>query len=99
VKEADSIRAVETLERSGYFTDFFEIKSEKVAIINITGFKVLENLTRVMIFQALEKKKVRVKAITQSTEEMNLSLVIKRESIDDAIKIIHEDLCENFEEE
>jgi len=99
VKEADSIRAVKALESSGYFTDFFEIKSEEVAIINVTGFKVLENLTKVMIFQALEKKKVRVKAITQSTEEMNLSLVIKRESIDDAIKIIHDDLCENFEEE
>jgi len=98
VKEADSIRAVEALESSGYFTDFFEIKSEEVAIINVTGFKVLENLTKVMIFQALEKKKVHVKAITQSTEEMNLSLVIKRESIEDAIKIIHDDLCENFEE-
>ena len=99
VKEIDSIRAVKALESSGYFTDFFEIKSEEVAIINVTGFKVLENLTKVMIFQALEKKKVRVKAITQSTEEMNLSLVIKRESINDAIKIIHDDLCENFEEE
>ncbi len=99
VKEADSTRAVEALKSSGYFIDFFEIKSEEVAILNVTGFKVLENLTKVMIFQALEKKKVHVKAITQSTEEMNLSLVIKRESIKDAIKIIHEDLCENFEEE
>ncbi len=99
VKEADSIRAVEALKNAGYFTDFFEIKSEEVAIINVTGFKVLENLTKVIIFQALEKKKVRVKAITQSTEEMNLSLVIKRESIEDAIKIIHDDLCEILEEE
>ncbi|MHA1458156.1 MAG: aspartate kinase [Promethearchaeota archaeon] len=99
VKEADSIKAVEALESSGYFTDFFEIISEKVAIINVTGFKILENLTKVMIFQALEKKKVHVKALTQSTEEMNLSLVIKRESIEDATKIIHKDLCENFEEE
>jgi aspartate kinase len=98
VKEADSSRAINALENSGYFTDFFEIKSEKVAIINVTGFKILENLTKVKIFQALEKKKIRVKAITQSTEELNLSLVIERENIGDAIKIIHEDLCENFEE-
>jgi len=99
VKEEDSIRAVKALESSGYFTDFFEIKSEEVAIINITGFKVLENLTKVMIFQALEKKKICIKALTQSTEELNISLVIKRENIVDAIKMIHEDLCENFEEE
>ncbi len=99
VKETDSLRALKALESSGYFTDFFEIKSEEVAIINVTGFKILENLTKVMIFQALEKKKIRVKAITQSTEELNISLVIKRENIEDAIKIIHDDLCENFEEE
>ncbi len=98
VKEADSIRAVKTLESSGYFTDFFEIKSEKVAIINVTGFKILENLTKVMIFQALEKEKIQVKALTQSTEELNISLVIKREDIEVAIKIIHNDLCGNFEE-
>ena len=99
VKEIDSLRAIKALESSGYFRDFFEIKFEEVAIINVTGFKILENLTKVMIFQALEKKKIRVKALTQSTEELNISLVIKRENIEDAIKIIHDDLCENFEEE
>ena len=52
-----------------------------------------------MIFQALEKRKIHVKALTQSTEELNLSLVIKRENIEDAIKIIHDDLCENSEEQ
>jgi aspartate kinase len=98
VKETDSIKAVKALESSGYFTDFFEIKSEKVAIINVTGFKILENITKVLLFQALEKRKIHVKALTQSTEELNLSLVIKREDIENAIKIIHEDLCENFEE-
>jgi len=65
----------------------------------VTGFKILENMTKVLLFQALEKRKIRVKALTQSTEELNLSLVIKREDIENAIKIIHEDLCENFEEE
>ena len=99
VKEVDSLRAVEALKSSGYFTDFFEIKSEEVAIINVTGFKILENLTKVIIFQALEKKKIHVKALTQSTEELNISLVIKRENLEDAITIIHNDLCENFEEE
>ena len=98
VKEADSSRAINALENSGYFTDFFKIKSEKVAIINVTGFKILENLTKVKIFQALEKRKILVKAITQSTEELNISLVIERENIANAIKIIHDDLCENFEE-
>jgi aspartokinase/homoserine dehydrogenase 1 len=97
VKENESKKAVGALYNSGYFSDFFEIKSEKVAIINITGFKILENLTKAKIFQALEKKKIHVKALTQSTEELNISLVIDRKDVINAINIIHDDLCEDFD--
>ncbi|MFX1288956.1 MAG: ACT domain-containing protein, partial [Promethearchaeota archaeon] len=97
VKEKESKKAVEALYNSGHFTDFFEIKSEEVAIINITGFKILENLTKAKIFEALEKKKIHVKALTQSTEELNLSLVIDRKNINTAINTIHDDLCEDFD--
>jgi len=97
VKEKESNKAVEALKKSGYFSDFFEIKAEEVAIINITGFKILENLTKVKIFQALEKKSIHVKALTQSTEELNLSLVIDRKDVINAIAIIHDDLWEDFD--
>ena len=96
VKENESKKAIEALYSSGYFSDFFEIKSEDVAIINITGFKILENVTKVKIFQALEKSNIHVKALTQSTEELNLSLVIDRKDVINAIIIIHDDLCEDF---
>ena len=97
VKEKEAEKAVEALNNSEYFSDFFEIKSEEVAIINITGFKILENLTKAKIFQALEKKNIHVKALTQGTEELNLSLVIDRKDIIKAINVIHDDLCEDFE--
>jgi len=92
VKGIEAQKAVDALNSSGYFSDFFEIKFEDVAIINITGFKILENSTKAIIFQALEKKNIHVKALTQSTEELNLSLVIERQDLLDAIKIIHDDL-------
>ena len=97
IKQSESKKAVEALYNSGYFSNFFEIKSEEVAIINITGFKILENLTKAKIFQALEKRKVHVKALTQSTEELNLSLVINRKDVISAINVIHDDLCEDFD--
>ena len=97
VKENESKKAVEELHNSRYFSDFFEIKSEKVAIINITGFKILENLTKAKIFQALEKKYIHVKALTQSIEELNLSLVIDRKDVTNAINIIHDDLLNDFD--
>jgi aspartokinase len=99
VKEEESKKAVETLSNSRYFSNFFEIKSEEVAIINITGFKILENLTKAKIFQALDKKDIHVKALTQSTEELNLSLVIDRKDVFNAINIMHDDLCEDLEHE
>jgi aspartate kinase len=96
VKENEANKAVEALSSSGYFSDFFEIKFEEVAIINITGFKILENLTKVKIFQALEKGAIHVKALTQSTEELNLSLVIDRKDVISAIIVIHDDLSKDF---
>jgi aspartate kinase len=96
VKENEANKAVEALKSSGYFSDFFEIKFEEVAIINITGFKILENVTKVKIFQALEKGAIHVKALTQSTEELNLSLVIDRKDVINAIIVIHDDLSKDF---
>ncbi len=89
--------ALDSLIKSNYFSEFFEIKSEDVGIINITGTKILENKTKAMIFEALDKKNIRVKALSQSAEELNLSLVIDKDKIMDAITIIHDDLCDVFE--
>lgn len=97
VKKEDAEKALMALNKSGYFSDFFEIKNEEVAVINITGLKVLDNLTKVKIFQALEKKQIKVKALTQSIEELNFSLVISKGKLIDAINVIHNDLYEDFE--
>lgn len=97
IKEKDSEKAINALRSSKFFSDFFEIKWEHVAVINITGLKILETKTKAEIFNALVKKSIRVKAISQSYEELNLSIVIEREKLVDAINIIHDDLYEEFE--
>ncbi len=94
VKRDDAKKAIDALNDSEFFSEFFEIKSEDVAIINITGLKILENKTKVMIFEALDKKNIHVKALSQSSEELNLSLVVDQKNLIDAIKAIHENLCE-----
>ena len=97
VKREDSDRAIKAIKEAVYFQDFFKIKSEEIAIINIIGLKVLENKTKSMIFDALTKKNIRVKALSQSSDELNLSLVIDRNDLIEAIKVIHSDLCENLD--
>ena len=90
-------KAIQALEDSKFFSDFFTIKWENVAVINITGLKILETRTKADIFNALDKKSIKVKAISQSYDELNLSIVIEREKLIDAINIIHDDLYEEFE--
>jgi len=97
VKQEDADNAINALVNSKYFKEFFKINHEKIAIINITGLKVLENKTKSQIFDALDKKNIHVKALSQSFEELNLSLVIDKERLIDAINVIHDELCEEFE--
>lgn len=96
ITEEDSKRAISALKSSKFFSDFFHIKWKNVAVINITGLKILENKTKAKIFYALSKKNIVVKAISQSFNELNLSIVIEREKLVDAINIIHDDLYEEF---
>ena len=97
IKEEDYEKAITALKSSKYFLEFFEIKWEHVAVINITGLKILETKTKAEIFNALDKINVKIKAISQSYDELNLSIVIEREKLVDAINIIHDDLYEEFE--
>jgi len=97
VNAEDSEKALQALKNSKFFSEFFEIKGEDVAVINITGLKILETKTKAEIFNALDKKHIKVRAISQSYDELNLSIVINREKLSDAITIIHDDLYEEFE--
>ena len=96
VKKEDAEKAIDALKNSEYFNEFYRIKAEDVAIVNITGSKILENKTKANIFKALDKKNIRVKALSQSSEELNLSLVIDKKDLINAINLIHDDLWEDF---
>ncbi|MBN1214940.1 MAG: aspartate kinase [Candidatus Lokiarchaeota archaeon] len=97
VNGEDSEKAIKALKSEEFFSEFYHINWEPVSIINITGLKVLDNKTKSDIFNALAKKNVNVKGISQSNDELNLSLLVKKEKLMDGINIVHDDLCEEFE--
>ena len=97
VRGEDTDKAIKALKNEEFFSEFFEISFKPVAVINITGLKILENKTKTQIFNALDKRNIKVKAISQSFEELNLSIVVEKEKLMDAINVIHNDLCEEFE--
>jgi aspartate kinase len=93
VKGTQAEKAINALMKEDYFSAFFDITWMDVAVINITGLKIMENKTKAQIFRALDKRNIQVKAISQSFEELNLSIVIDKKKLFEAIKIIHDDLC------
>lgn len=93
----DTEDAIKALKSSKKFESFFDVKAKKAAMINITGAKILDNETRALLFSALARKNVPVRALSQSYDELNLSLVIDKENLIDAIKIINDDLCSDLE--
>lgn len=97
VKGEDGQRAISSLNNEEEFSNFYKITWEEIAIINITGKKVLDNITKAKIFNALEKKDVKVKSISQSHNGVNLSLIVDKEKLMDGISSIHGELCEEFE--
>lgn len=97
INTEDTEMALKALQSSEFFSDFFEIKHEEVAILNITGARVLDNSTKVTIFKALDERNIHIKAITQGTEELNLSLVLKKEDLNPAVKVLHKHLCEELQ--
>ncbi|MFX0008074.1 MAG: aspartate kinase [Candidatus Hermodarchaeota archaeon] len=97
IRTEDSRKAINALKNSDFFSEFFEINWEEVAVLSITGLKILETKTKTEIFNALEKKNINVKAISQSYNELNLSLVLEREKLVDAINTIHDHLYDEFE--
>ncbi len=98
IKEEDSEKAITALKSADFLSEFFKIKWEQIAVINITGLKILETKTKAEIFNALDKKKIKVRAISQSYDELNLSIVVDRNRLSEAINIIHNDLYDIFED-
>lgn len=93
VKDSELDMALQAFKDNEQFREFFTIRHKKIAIINVTGTKILENKSKARIFDALEKKGINVMAISQSFQELNLSIVIKRSDLLEAIHAIHQDLC------
>ncbi|MFX1470666.1 MAG: aspartate kinase [Promethearchaeota archaeon] len=98
INEEDSEKAITALKGADFLSEFFKIKWEQIAVINITGLKILETKTKAEIFNALDKKKIKVRAISQSYDELNLSIVVDRNRLSEAINIIHNDLYDIFED-
>ncbi len=89
VDAADGNNAKETLTASPFFKDWFEIRVEYVAMISIIGSGVNNPDNLAKIFQALNKVDVSILALSQATDGLNITLLVKKEDLTKAVRALH----------
>jgi len=84
-------KAVSLITENNFFKNFFDIKIEYVGIIAVIGLQVLDTKIKARIFSALSSENINVKSISQSSEGLNISMVINKHDIEKAVNTLHEE--------
>lgn len=91
VESTEGDRAVQLLKESGKFDNFFDIRIEYVGIVAVIGLRIIDTKIKARIFSALSKRNIIVKSISQSSEGLNISLVINKTDIEKAVDILNKE--------
>jgi len=91
VKSSDGEKAKKLISEGESFKDFFKVNMEYVGIIAIIGLQVLDTKTKARIFTSLSEQNIDVKAMSQSSEGLNISIVIDKENIINAVNTLHKE--------
>ena len=87
----DGKKAANLIKENDFFKNFFDIKIEYVGILAVIGLQILDTKIKARIFNALSSNDINVKSISQSSEGLNISLVINKEDIEKAVNCLHEE--------
>lgn len=92
VDYADGQKAVDLLKADSFFKpEWFQIQLEPVGIIAVIGCQIHDAINKAKIFTALGKLKLEVKGIAQSSDGMNVSIIVASHKIKDAVNAINEE--------
>lgn len=91
VEASNGENAVSLITENNFFKNFFDIKIEYVGIIAVIGLQVLDTKIKARIFNALSSGNINVKSISQSSEGLNISMVIDKHDIEKAVNTLHEE--------
>jgi len=92
VDKNDGKKAYELLLEDNFFKGWAEIQLQEVSIIAITGKGVSKAHIQSKIFEALAKENIKTIALSQSSDGLNLSVVLKTDDIKKAVNALNENL-------
>ncbi|MHA1340061.1 MAG: aspartate kinase [Promethearchaeota archaeon] len=90
VEEADGKKAYELIKSDSFFKGWAEVELQDVSIIAITGKGISKSGIQAKIFSALAKENIKTIALSQSSDGLNLSIVLNKEDISKAVSILND---------
>jgi aspartate kinase len=91
VSATDGQNAKELLSASDFFKEWFEIRVDIVGMLSVigTGINLPKNLSK--IFSALQKVGTKVLALSQASDGLNITILVKKEDLIKAILTLHKE--------
>lgn len=94
VEKQDGPKAYELIKTSDFFKGWAVVEQQIVSILAVTGKKINKSSVQAKIFSALAKENINIIAMSQAGDGLNLSMVLKKEDVVKAVKLINEcDKC------
>lgn len=90
VNAADGETAKEVLSGSEFFKDWFEIHVANVSMISVIGGGLNNPKRLEMIFSALHENEIDILALSQASNGLNITLLVKKEDLIKGIQALHE---------
>ncbi len=91
VGDKDGPKAVKALKEDPFFKLYFDVTSDPVAIVAVVGKAIPNSSIKARIYKALGDAKINSIAVAQSSDGMNISMIVKREQLKDAVAKIYEE--------
>ncbi len=89
VSEKDGIKAKKILENSEFFKKWFNISVKEVGMLAVIGLNLDDPKIIGRIFISLGTKSIKIYALAQGSNGLNISILIPSEKLEEAVRLIH----------
>ena len=90
VEKADGDRALKLITTDNYFKGWAQVELRYVSILAITGKGISKSMVQAKIFESLAMENINIIAMAQSSDGLNLSMVLNKDHVARAVGLINE---------
>jgi aspartate kinase len=93
VDAEDGDKAVKILNNDQYIKQWFTVSAQEVAVLAVVGCQIHNSQNKARIFNAFSKVNLEVQAIAQSSDGINISIIVPKDRLKDAVNAINQEFA------